>query len=113
MAAESSAWPRGREASPCRSGLFAPSAWPVGRTATHEVDVRVVVPPSGRVLVKVWRTGADVVLVPEVMVVWKVSLASAVVDVMVSSVNGFVSHVYHNYISLLQQQKKITKAPAS
>lgn len=48
----------------------------MGKTATQEVEVRVVVPPSGSVLVKVWATGADVVLEPDVMVDCGVSLAS-------------------------------------
>lgn len=48
--------------------------------------MRVVVPPLGRVLVKVWRTGADVVLEPEVMVVSGAWLDVLVVDVMVLSV---------------------------
>lgn len=48
----------------------------MGKTATQEVEVRVVVPPSGSVLVKVWATGADVVLEPDVMVDCGVALAS-------------------------------------
>lgn len=48
----------------------------MGKTATQEVEVRVVVPPSGSVLVKVWATGADVVLDPDVIVDCGVALAS-------------------------------------
>lgn len=58
-------------------------------TATQEVDVMVVVPPSGRVRVKVCRTGADVVLVPEVMV------SSGALDVVEVVAGGVVVSPMH------------------
>lgn len=57
-----------------------PVGVPVGTTATHEVDVRVVTPPSGSVVVSVFRTALEVVTEPVVTVSWVVVGATEVDD---------------------------------
>lgn len=69
-ATASTAAGRRSEAALCRSGSPEPPLLGValGTTATHDVDVSVVTPPLGSVVVSVCRTGLDVVISPSVTV---------------------------------------------